>query len=71
MIGEVMFKGDKNSRQLELIYEKCGSPDELNWPGVKSFNLYDDLGPKKYYPRVLHNFIRTKPNRFLILLISS
>lgn len=55
-----MFKGDKNLRQLEIIYEKCGSPDELIWPGVKSYRFYDDFGPKKYYPRILKNIMKTK-----------
>lgn len=64
MAGEVLFRGDKNPKQLEMIYEKCGSPDELNWPGVKNYHFYDDLGPKKYYPRIITNFVKTKPKRF-------
>ena len=59
-----MFKGDKNARQLELIYEKCGSPDELSWPGVKSYRFYDDLGPQKYYPRILKNNMKTKNQEY-------
>jgi cyclin-dependent kinase 12/13 len=66
MIGEVLFKGDKSSRQLELIYEKCGSPDELNWPGVKIYNLYDELGPKRYYPRVLQTYMKNKNNWYFL-----
>ena len=65
MSGEVMFRGDKNSRQLELIYEKCGSPDELIWPGVKSYNFYDDLGPKRYFPRTIIPYMKNKIKKFI------
>jgi len=64
LTGEALFRGDKNSRQLEIIYEKCGSPDDLNWPGVKTYPFYDTLGPKKSFARNIVNFIKNKNKRF-------
>jgi cyclin-dependent kinase 12/13 len=34
VLQQVLFRGDKEERQIELIYEKCGSVSNENWPGV-------------------------------------
>ena len=46
IIGKPLFKGAKEPQQLKLIYDKCGSPTEENWPGVSSLQYYESLGPK-------------------------
>ncbi len=48
-----LFPADKEAKVLELIYEKCGSPSEQNWPGVTSLKYFGRLGPKKAYGRRL------------------
>lgn len=37
---QVLFQGDKDEKQIELIYEKCGSVDSESWPGVKELRAY-------------------------------
>jgi cyclin-dependent kinase 12/13 len=40
VLQQVLFQGDKDERQIELIYEKCGSVDHENWPGVSELRGY-------------------------------
>lgn len=60
LIREVLFRGDKEARQIELIYQICGTPDELIWPGVKFYSFFDNLGPKVYIPNSLDKYIKGK-----------
>ena len=50
-----LFNGSSEAKTLEQIYQKCGSPTEELWPGVSTYKFYNDLGPKRAYPRTLHN----------------
>lgn len=36
---------------MELIFEKCGSVSNENWPGVQNLKGYEVFGGKKYQPR--------------------
>ena len=56
-----LFPGDKEQKVLELIYEKCGSPSEKNWPGVSQLKNYRILGPKKSQS---HNRLREALAKF-------
>ena len=47
--GVPLFKGRKESDQIEKICEIIGTPDESNWPGVSKLEFYSKLCPKKKY----------------------
>jgi serine/threonine protein kinase len=47
--GVPLFKGRKESEQIEKICEIIGTPDESNWPGVSKLEFYSKLCPKKKY----------------------
>ena len=59
VLQHVLFPGDKEERQVELIYEKCGSADEECWPGVTEMKAYREFGPKKKQPRKIKEFLTT------------
>lgn len=40
LINELLFKGDKEPRLLELIYKFCGSPDPTNWPNCDKLRYF-------------------------------
>ena len=44
---------------MELIYEKCGSVNNDNWPGVQDMKGYSLYGPKKPYPRKIREYLHT------------
>jgi cyclin-dependent kinase 12/13 len=39
------------SEQLAKIWDLCGSPDEVNWPGVSRLQLYNQLKPERHKHR--------------------
>lgn len=43
----MLFPGDKEEKQVELIYERCGSVGEEEWPGVTELKGFKEFGPKK------------------------
>jgi len=65
LLGKPLFPGEKESRQLEIIYEKCGSPEEEFWPGVKSLPFYTEMGPKKPYARNFLSYMRAQKQKYL------
>lgn len=60
LTGEILFKGDKEPRQLELIYEICGSPTTENWPEVEKLEYFGTLGPKTKSERKILEVIKSK-----------
>ena len=46
--GKVLFQANQDSRALELIFSKCGTPDESTMPGVTSKQAFADH--KKLFP---------------------
>jgi len=60
LINEILFKGDKEPRLLELIYKLCGSPDPTNWPGCDKLRYFNHLGPNEYQPRILKQHIKDR-----------
>lgn len=58
LCGTPLFRGSKDIEQLELIFEKCGTPNESTWPGVTRMKFYDKLIPimKKQYTWNLKNY---------------
>jgi len=47
----------KTPDQFELICEKCGTPDEGQWPEYKSLPFYNKMAPRRNYNRVLTQFM--------------
>lgn len=43
-----LFPGDVEPRQIDLIFQKCGFPNETTWPGVNSLKLFPKLETKHY-----------------------
>jgi len=41
---------------MEMIYEKCGTPTESNWPGVTLLKNYSQLIPRKHYTNKLRSY---------------
>jgi len=39
-LGRVLFPGEKEEQQMQLLYEKCGAANEHNWPGVSQLKEY-------------------------------
>ena len=40
LIGKPPFRGNKDLDQLNSIFEKCGTPNEINWPEASSLPKY-------------------------------
>ncbi len=55
LTGVLLFKGKREMDQVDKIVEKCGTPNEENWPGVSKLPLYNALCPKNNYPNVLRS----------------
>jgi cyclin-dependent kinase 12/13 len=60
---QVLFQGDKDEKQIEFIYEKCGSVNNENWPGVQELKEYPKLAPKKVQPRKLKEWLLTNSQK--------
>ncbi|KAL4475466.1 hypothetical protein ABPG72_013290 [Tetrahymena utriculariae] len=71
-IGENLLRGENEPRQLDKIYELCGSPNTQNWPEVDKLQLWKDMKPKRNFERKLREqVIERKKNvdyQFLNLL---
>ncbi|KRX08882.1 Protein kinase-like domain [Pseudocohnilembus persalinus] len=63
LCGDNLLKGDGEARQIEKIFELCGSPSEEYWPGHKNLPLYKDLAPRQEYQNKLKEKVLFKnPN---------
>ena len=58
--GEVLFPGDKESKQIELIFDKCGTPDIITWSEVEKYKYFLEMRPKAYIDRKLKQYIKKK-----------
>jgi cyclin-dependent kinase 12/13 len=48
-----MFPEDNEFKMLQRIYALCGTPNDDDWPGVSSLQLFSSHGPKEHRPRIL------------------
>jgi len=48
-----LFPAQKTPDQFAMICEKCGVPNELEWPGHKNLPYYNTMVPKKGFAKVL------------------
>eukprot|EP01060_Flectonema_neradi_P021030 TRINITY_DN2853_c1_g1_i4.p1 TRINITY_DN2853_c1_g1~~TRINITY_DN2853_c1_g1_i4.p1 ORF type:complete len:337 (+),score=53.02 TRINITY_DN2853_c1_g1_i4:2354-3364(+) len=46
-MGEPLFRGDTCMKQMSLITNLCGTPNESNWPGVNKLQGYRQLREEK------------------------
>jgi len=61
--SQALFPAQKTPDQFELICEKCGTPDEGQWPEYKHLPYYGKMAPKKNFTRVLTQYmLRQKAN---------
>lgn len=44
--------------QLNKIFELCGAPDEVNWPGVTKIPWYNNFKPTRPMKRRLREVFR-------------
>ena len=52
----LLIKGQKEIEQIQKICEKCGTPDEETWPGVRSLPGYSNYIPDRKFPNVLKSY---------------
>ncbi|KAE8711422.1 Cyclin-dependent kinase C-3 [Hibiscus syriacus] len=51
--GKLIFPGKDEPEQLNKIFELCGAPDEVNWPGVSKIPWYNNFKPTRPMKRRL------------------
>ncbi|KAK4788506.1 hypothetical protein SAY86_019825 [Trapa natans] len=54
--GKAIFPGKDESDQLNKIFELCGAPDEISWPGVSELPWYKNFKPTRPMKRCLREF---------------
>lgn len=59
-VGENLLRGETEPRQLEKIYELCGSPSPSTWPEVDKLQYWKDMKPKRMFERRLKDIILDK-----------
>ncbi|RZC92772.1 hypothetical protein C5167_029502 [Papaver somniferum] len=47
LLGKPILPGKDRTMQLEMIFKLCGSPNEVNWPGVSKLPWYKNFKPKE------------------------
>ena len=53
LTGNIVFRAYKEEEVFLLICQKCGNPDEINWPNVSTLKNYSQLIPKTKYENKL------------------
>ncbi|KAK6936900.1 Protein kinase domain [Dillenia turbinata] len=66
--GKPIFPGKDEPEQLNKIFELCGSPDEVNWPGVSKIPWYNNFKPSRPMKRRLREVFRHFDRHALELL---
>ncbi|KAK3020966.1 hypothetical protein RJ639_046953 [Escallonia herrerae] len=56
--GKPVLTGKNEPEQLNKIYELCGSPDEINWPGVSRIPWYNKFKPTRQMKRRVKEVFR-------------
>uniref|UniRef100_A0A7N0T6T0 Protein kinase domain-containing protein n=1 Tax=Kalanchoe fedtschenkoi TaxID=63787 RepID=A0A7N0T6T0_KALFE len=68
LYGKPILSGKTEPEQLNKIYELCGSPDEVNWPGVSKMPWYNQFKPSRSMKRRLREVFRHFDRHALDLL---
>ncbi|KAA3469571.1 Cyclin-dependent kinase C-1 [Gossypium australe] len=66
--GKPIFPGKDEPEQLNKIFELCGGPDEVNWPGVSKIPWYNNFKPTRPMKRRLREVFRHFDRHALELL---
>lgn len=66
--GKPIFPGKDEPEQLNKIFELCGAPDEINWPGVSKIPWYNNFKPTRPMKRRLREVFRHFDRHALELL---
>ncbi|KAK3001222.1 hypothetical protein RJ639_020719 [Escallonia herrerae] len=66
--GKPVLTGKNEPEQLNKIYELCGSPDEINWPGVSGIPWYNKFKPTRQMKRRVKEVFRHFDHHALDLL---
>ncbi|KAL8249033.1 hypothetical protein R6Q59_005901 [Mikania micrantha] len=66
--GKPIFPGKDEPEQLSKIFELCGAPDEVNWPGVSKIPWYNNFKPTRPLKRRLREAFRHFDRHALELL---
>ncbi len=40
LTGKPIFPGKDEAQQMAFIFDKCGDPNEADWPGVSNLTLF-------------------------------
>ncbi|GKU93531.1 hypothetical protein SLE2022_352380 [Rubroshorea leprosula] len=68
LYGKPIFPGKDEPEQLNKIFELCGAPDEVNWPGVSKIPWYNNFKPSRPIKRRLREVFRNFDRHALDLL---
>ncbi|KAF5737992.1 cyclin-dependent kinase C-1-like [Tripterygium wilfordii] len=66
--GKPILPGKNEPEQLNKIFELCGSPDEINWPGVSKMPWYNNFKPSRPMKRRVREVFRHFDRHALELL---
>ncbi|KAJ3692201.1 hypothetical protein LUZ60_012551 [Juncus effusus] len=56
--GKPILPGKNEPEQLTKIFELCGTPDEVNWPGVTQMPWYNNFKPSRVLKRRLKDVFK-------------
>lgn len=66
--GKPILPGKNEPEQLNKIFELCGTPDEINWPGVSKIPWYNKFKPARPMKRRIKEVFRHFDSHALELL---
>ncbi|GER49609.1 cyclin dependent kinase C [Striga asiatica] len=68
LYGKPILPGKNEPEQLNKIFELCGSPDEVTWPGVSKIPWYNKFKPSRQMKRRIRELFRHFDRHALDLL---
>ncbi|XP_073105256.1 cyclin-dependent kinase C-2 isoform X2 [Elaeis guineensis] len=68
LYGKPILPGKNEPEQLTKIFELCGTPDEVNWPGVSKIPWYNNFKPSRPIKRRLREVFKLFDRHALELL---
>ncbi|XP_031117006.1 cyclin-dependent kinase C-2-like [Ipomoea triloba] len=68
LFGKPVLPGKNEPEQLSKIFELCGTPDEINWPGVSQVPWYNKFKPARPAKRRVREVFRHFDRHALDLL---
>ena len=62
LTGNCPFQGKDEESLMKKICEKCGTPNESNWPGVTKLPLYNKICPRTIFPNSFKEHFKNYPD---------